>query len=90
MTPMNLSHLVNLKKKLLASRDLNPMRQEITEEFDRVIHFIQDQLEKDVKNIEQDVENLSHSSAPDASTREIIGHLIMDFSELRKDLETEI
>lgn len=87
---MNLSRLIDLKKRLLVSGDLNPLKQEIIQEFEKIIHFIQNQIEKDVKNIERDVEDLSQTRVPDGKAQEIIGHLIMDFSELRKDLETEI
>jgi hypothetical protein len=59
-------------------------------EIDRIIHFIKEELEKDVQTLEKDVQELRKTTVNDQHTLEIIGHLIMDFGELRKDLETEI
>jgi hypothetical protein len=87
---MNLTQLERLKKQIQRTDNINPLKEELLIEFDRIIHFIKNQLEKDVQTLEKDVEELQKTSINDKHTQEIIGHVIMDFSELRKDLETEI
>lgn len=87
---MNLNHLEQLRNQIASTENLNSLRQELIVEFDRVIHFIQDQLEKDVKVLEKDLQELKNTPLKDRKTLEIIGHLITDFGDLRKDLETEI
>lgn len=87
---MNLKHLDQLRNQIASTENLNSLRQELLVEFDRIIHFIQNQLEKDVQVLEKDLQELKNAPLKDEKTLEIIGHLIMDFGDLRKDLETEI
>lgn len=85
-----LSRIQTLKRKIQNAQDITLLRKEIIEEFERIIVFIKSHLEKDVQNLGKDLEELQKSSVNDPKTLQIIGHLVTDFSELHKDLETEI
>ena len=87
---MNLTQLETLRNQIQNVDNLTSLRKELLKEFDKIIRFIKNQLEKDVQNLEQDVQELRKTPVEDRKTLEIIGHLVTDFSELRKDLETEI
>lgn len=87
---MNLSHLQSLRDRIALTADLNSLRNELIEEFERIVHFLKDQVEKDVRHLELDVLELKKTTVKSKKALEIIGHLVMDFGELRKDLETEI
>lgn len=87
---MNLKHLDQLRNQIASTENLNSLRQELLVEFDRIIHFIKVQLEKDVEVLGKDLQALKNAPLKDPKALEIIGHLIMDFGDLRKDLETEI
>ncbi len=87
---MNLAHIESLKALIFKTSDLNSLRAEILKEFDHVIHFLKDRLEKDVHHLAKEVQELQRTPLENPKIREIIGHIVMDFGELRKDLETEI
>ena len=87
---MKLTRIMNLKEQIQNTDNLNLLRDELLKEFDWIIHVVKELLEKDVKNLEQDVQELRKTTIGDKKTLEIIGHLVMDFSVLRQDLETEI
>lgn len=87
---MNLAHLESLKNLVIKTDDLDSLRGQIIKEFDHIIHFMRDQIQKDISHLEQDVQELRQTPLEAPKAREIVGHLVMDFGELRKDLETEI
>lgn len=85
-----LSRLETLKRKIQSAKEISSLRNEILEEFEKIIIFVKGHLEKDVQTLGKDLEELQKSSVSDPRTLQIIGHLVTDFSELHKDLETEI
>lgn len=81
---------MDLRDQIKKTENLNLLRDELLKEFDWIIHVVRELLEKDVEKLERDVQELKQTPIGDKKTLEIIGHLVMDFSVLRHDLETEI
>ena len=62
---MNLENIKNLKKNIDKEKDLNILRNDIKKEFDRIIRFLETNLEEDFRHLEADIHELENITIDD-------------------------
>lgn len=87
---MNIDKLKLLREKMDDIEDLNALKDEIKLKLDKVIQLFDQDLGVDLQYLKKDLEELQETDLEAGHTREIVGHLVTDFSELKRHLELEL
>ncbi|MDP8218780.1 MAG: hypothetical protein P9M03_08650 [Candidatus Theseobacter exili] len=87
---MNIDKLKLLREKMDTVEDLNALKEEIALKLDKVIGLFDQDLGTDLQYLKKDLEDLQETDLVAGHTREIVGHLVTDFSELKRHLELEL
>ena len=90
MSRLNIDKLKALRQKIDAAENLNVLKDEITAKLDKVISLFDQELGTDLQYLKKDLDELQETDLKAGHAREIVGHLVTDFSELKRHLEIEL